>query len=152
MVKITSDLLLNQVLPRVIKATIWGSITFLIVYFLPMLIYPQDLLPIDYTAPLADFAILSIFFIVVGQLLSGTIIGCGFGIARAIIIISFFFSISDGGIFSLTLPVTEVMINLSVNISTILLMVVSVNLIDIAKNLLEAITILTKNATELDFT
>ena len=69
-----------------------------------------------------------------------------------IVIIAFFFAISEGGIFSLTLPVTEVVINLSVDISTILLMIVSVNLFDIAKNLLEAINILTQKATDIDFT
>ena len=152
MVKLTTDLILKQVLPRVLKAVLWGSVTFLVVYYLPMMLYPQDLLPIDYAAPLLEFAIISVFFTVVGQLLSGTIIGCGFGVARALVIIAYFFTISEGGIFSLTLPVTEVVVHLSVDISTILLMIVSVNLFDIAKNLLEAINILTQNATDIDFT
>ena len=152
MVKLTTDLILKQVIPRVLKAVLWGSVTFLVVYYLPMMLYPQDLLPIDYTDSLIQFAIISVFFTVLGQLLSGTIIGCGFGVAKALVIIAFFFAISEGGIFSLTLPVTEVVINLSVDISTILLMIVSVNLFDIAKNLLEAINILTQKATDIDFT
>ena len=155
MVKLTTDLILKQVLPRVLKAVLWGSVTFLVVYYLPMMLYPQDLLPIDYTDSLIQFAIISVFFTVLGQLLSGTIIGCGFGVAKALVIIAFFFAISEGGIFSLTLKttsVTEVVINLSVDISTILLMIVSVNLFDIAKNLLEAINILTQKATDIDFT
>jgi hypothetical protein len=152
MVKLTTDFILNQILPRVLKAAVWGSITFLVVYYLPMMLYPQDLLTIDYITPLLQFATISVFFTVVGQLLSGTIIGCGFGVARALVIIAYFFTISEGGIFSLTLPVTEVVLHLSVDISTILLMIVSVNLFDIAKNLLEAINILTQKATEIDFT
>jgi len=152
MVKLSTDLILKQVLPRVLKAVLWGSVTFLVVYYLPMMLYPQDLLPIDYTDSLIQFAIISVFFTVLGQLLSGTIIGCGFGVAKALVIIAFFFAISEGGIFSLTLPVTEVVVNLSVDISTILLMIVSVNLFDIAKNLLEAINILTQKATDIDFT
>lgn len=151
MVKVTTDFILNQILPRVLKAAVWGSITFLVVYYLPMMLYPQDLLPIDYITPLLQFATISVFFTVVGQLLSGTIIGCGFGVARALVIIAYFFTISEGGIFSLTLPVTEVVVHLSVDISTILLMIVSVNLFDIAKNLLEAINILTQKVTEIDF-
>ena len=152
MVKLTTDLIWKQVLPRVLKAVLWGSVTFLVVYYLPRMLYPQDLLRIDYTASLIQFAIISVFFTVVGQLLSGTIIGCGFGVAKALVIIAFFFAISEGGIFSLTLDDTEVVINLSVDISTILLMIVSVNLFDIAKNLLEAINILTQKATDIDFT
>jgi hypothetical protein len=152
MVKITQKIFLNQIVPRILKAVVWGSLTFLIVYYIPMLIFPQDLLPIEYSNPLADFAFLSVFFAVVGQLFSGTIIGCGFGVAKAIVLITFFFSISEGGIFRLTLPVTEILVNVSVDISIILLMIVSVNLFDITKNLLEAITILSEKTSKIDFT
>jgi len=64
MVKLTTDLILKQVLPRVLKAVLWGSVTFLVVYYLPMMLYPQDLLPIDYTDSLIQFAIISVFFTV----------------------------------------------------------------------------------------
>jgi len=151
MVNITRKYFWNQIVPRVLKAIVWGSLTFLIVYYLPMLIFPQDLLPIEYTVPLADFAMISVFFAIVGQLFSGTIIGCGFGVAKALVLITYFFIISEGGIFSLTLDEPEIMINVSVDISIILLMIVSVNLFDIAKNLLEAITILNKKTTGIDF-
>ena len=151
MVNITRKYFWNQIVPRVLKAIVWGSLTFLIIYYLPMLIFPQDLLPIEYTVPLADFAMISVFFAIVGQLFSGTIIGCGFGVAKALVLITYFFIISEGGIFSLTLDEPEIMINVSVDISIILLMIVSVNLFDIAKNLLEAITILNKKTTGIDF-
>jgi len=151
MVNITRKYFWNQIVPRVLKAIVWGSLTFLIVYYLPMLIFPQDLLPIEYTVPLADFAMISVFFAIVGQLFSGTIIGCGFGVAKALVLITYFFIISEGGIFSLTLDEPEIMINVSVDISIILLMIVSVNLFGIAKNLLEAITILNKKTTGIDF-
>jgi len=151
MVNITRKYFWNQIVPRVLKAIVWGSLTFLIVYYLPILIFPQDLLPIEYTVPLADFAMISVFFAIVGQLFSGTIIGCGFGVAKALVLITYFFIISEGGIFSLTLDEPEIMINVSVDISIILLMIVSVNLFGIAKNLLEAITILNKKTTGIDF-
>ena len=149
MVKLTIDMILKQVLPRILKAAVWGSVTFLVVYYLPMMLYPQQLLPVDYSTPLIHFAIISVFFTVVGQLLSGTIIGCGFGVARALVIIVYFFTISEGGVFSLTLQDIEVVIHLSVDMGTILLMIVSVNLFDIARNLLEAINILTQKAANI---
>jgi hypothetical protein len=151
MVKLTIEWITVNIMPRVLKAAIWGSITFFIVYYLPSLLYPQDLLPPEYSTALADFAIISISFTVIGQLLSGTIIGCGFGIARALILIGFFFSVADGGIFSMTVPVTEVVVNVTVDITTILLMIVSVNLFDIAKNILEAISILDQKNNKIDF-
>ncbi len=113
---------------------------------------PTDLLPVDYATALFDFTIISIFFAVAGQLFSGTIIGCGFGIARALVVIAYFFMISEGGVFSVTLPISEVTVNLAVDLSIFLLMVVSVNLLAIAKNLLEAITLLTEKSTEINFT
>ena len=152
MAELNAKLILKTVVPRVLKAAVWGSLTFLIVYQLPMMLYPTDFLPVDYAVALFDFAIISVFFAVVGQLFSGTIIGCGFGIAKAIVIIAYFFWVSEGGVFSITLPISEVTVNLAVDISIFLLMVVSVNLLAIAKNLLEAITILTEKSTKINFT
>ena len=152
MAELNVNLIMKTVIPRVLKATVWGSVTFFIVYYLPMMLIPTDFLPIDYATTLFDFTLISVFFVVVGQLLSGTIIGCGFGIARAIVIIVYFFTLADGGIFSLALPITEVTINFTFDLSIILLMIVSVNLLDIAKNILEAITILTDKTTEIDVT
>jgi hypothetical protein len=113
---------------------------------------PQSILPFDYSAQLLEFAVISVFFAVVGQLFSGTVIGCGFGIARALVIIAFFFVVSEGGVFSITLPISEITVNLTLDISILLLMIISVNLFDIAKNLLEAIILLTEKSTRIDFT
>ena len=98
-----------------------------------------------------DFTWISIFFVVVGTLLSGTIYGCGFGVARALITIAYFFTVVDSGIFSLILPINEVKIGLTVDISIILLMIISVNLFDIARNLLDAINVLFKKTINIDF-
>ena len=152
MAELNVSLILKKAVPRILKATVWGSLTFLVVYYLPMMFYPQELLPIDYITPLIHFATISVFFAVAGQLFSGTIIGCGFGVAKAIVIIAYFFAVSDGGIFSVTLPISEVTVNLAVDISIFLLMVVAVNLLGISKNILEAITILTEKATAINFT
>ena len=151
MIEVNKKLNFRSVLPRIIKATIYGSITYFIFYYLPTVILSTGLLPLDYGATLMDFTLISVFFVVMGQLFSGTIYGCGFGIARALVIITYFFSVADGGIFSLILPITEVAIKLTVDISTILLMIISVSLFDIAKNLLEAINILAQKSTKIEF-
>ena len=148
MVELNAKFITKTVIPRVLKATVWGSITFLIVYYLPKMILSSDLLPIEYNTILIDFALISVFFVVVGQLFSGTIIGCGFGIARALVIITYFFTVADNGIFSMKLPIEEAVINLTVDISIILIMIISVNLFDIAKNIFEAITILSEKTTK----
>ena len=156
MAELDSNFVTKTVLPRVLKAAVWGTFTFVMVYYLPLMLIPKDIpqniLPFDYTARLLDFAVISVFFAVVGQLFSGTVIGCGFGIAKALVIIALFFVISEGGVFSITLPISEVTINLTLDISTILLMIISVNLLSIAKNLFEAISILNEASNRIDLT
>jgi hypothetical protein len=156
MAELGSNFVTKTVLPRVLKAAVWGTFTFVMVYYLPLMLIPQDIpknmLPFDYTAQLLNFAVISVFFAVAGQLFSGTVIGCGFGIARALVIIAYFFVVSEGGVFSITLPISEVTVNVTLDISTLLLMIVSVNLLSIAKNLFEAISLLTEKSTSIDFT
>jgi hypothetical protein len=156
MAELNAKFVTKTVLPRVLKAAVWGTFTFVIVYYVPLMLIPKDIpqsiLPFDYSAQLLEFAVISVFFAVVGQLFSGTVIGCGFGIARALVIIAFFFVVSEGGVFSITLPISEITVNLTLDISILLLMIISVNLFDIAKNLLEAIILLTEKSTRIDFT
>jgi hypothetical protein len=52
MAEAISKLFMKEAFPRVLKATVWGSVTFLVVYWLPMILYPTDILPIDYATPL----------------------------------------------------------------------------------------------------
>ena len=150
MTELKAKSILKKAFPRVIKATVWGVLTFVVVYWLPMMLYPADMLPFDYATPLFNFAMIVVFFTVVGQLFANTIIGCGFGVAKAIVLIAYFFAVSEGGVFRVTLPISELTVNLTVDISILLLMIVSVNLFNIAKNLLAAIVLLTKKSTNLD--
>ena len=154
MVELDSNFIMNTVFPRVMKAALWGAFTFIIVYYLPLSLIPsnitQNILPFDYRAQLFEFAMISVFFAIAGQLFSKTVIGCGFGIARAIVIVAYFLVVSEGGILNLTVPVSEYTLNLTIDISIILLMIIAVNLLSIAKNLLGAINILTEKSTDVN--
>ena len=152
MAEAISKLFMKEAFPRVLKATVWGTVTFLVVYWLPMMLFPRNILPLDYATPLMRFATIAVFFAVAGQLFSGTVIGCGFGVAKAIVVIAYFFAVSDGGVFSVALPISGLTVNLAVDISILLLMIVSVNLINIAKNLLAAIALLTEKSNNIDTT
>jgi hypothetical protein len=152
MAELNIRLKLKKVRPRVLEATVWSLLTYILIYYLPLILYPSEILPFDYTNTLLDFTIIAIFFAVATSLFSGSILGHGFGIARAITIIAYFFVISGNGIFTVTLPVMEVPVNLTVDITLILLMIISVNLLDIVRNLLQAITLLAKKANDIDLT
>ena len=154
MVELDSNFIMNTVFPRVMKAALWGAFTFMIVYYLPLSLIPNNLpanvVPFDYKTQLFDFALISVFFAVAGQLFSKTVIGCGFGIARAIVIVAYFLVLSDGGVLSLTVPVADYTLNLTLDITIILLMIIAVNMLSVAKNLLGAINILTEKSTNID--
>lgn len=154
MVKLNSNFIMNTVFPRVMKAALMGALTVMVVYYLPLALLPnnlpQNIIPFDYRGQLFQFALISVFFVVAGQLFAKTVIGHGFGIARAIVIIAYFLVVSNGGIFSLSVPVEDFTLNLTIDITIILLMVIAVNLLSIAKNLLGAINILTEKSTEID--
>lgn len=152
MVKLNSKFILKTVVPRILKAVLWGSLIYILVYYLPSILFPSEILPFDYASELASFTIIAVFFAVAGVLFSGTILGCGLGVARAIIIIAYFFAVSDSGVINITLPVAEVPINFTVDISIILLMIISVSLLDIVRNLLQAVTILNEKSTSIDLT
>jgi hypothetical protein len=155
MVKIDTKFVTKTVVPRVVKAAIWGALTFLVMYQLPQMLIPSDipagLLPFDVKAKLLDFAIIAVFFAVVGKLLAGTIYGCAFGIGKAIVIMVYFFGLANGGILDMTFPVADTTtLSITVDISNILLMVVSVNLLSITKNLFEAITLMTDKSSTFE--
>lgn len=154
MVKLDSNFIMKTVLPRVMKAALMGILTILVVYYLPLLLLPnnlpQNMIPFDYRAQLFQFALISVFFAVAGQLFAKTVIGHGFGIVKAIVIIAYFLVVSNGGILSLALPVEGFTLNLTVDITIILLMVIAVNLLGIAKNLLGAINLLTEKSVDID--
>jgi hypothetical protein len=152
MVELNSRFILKKVVPRVLKAVVWGSLTYVIVYYLPLILFPSMIIPVDFSSEVVSFAIIAVFFAVAGALLSGTIFGYGLGVARAIIIIAYFLSISDIGVISVTLPVAEVPIKFIVDISIILLMIISVNLLDLVSNILQALTFLTEKSAPVDLT
>jgi hypothetical protein len=155
MVELDSNFIMNTVFPRVMKAALMGALTYMVVYYLPLALLPSNLplsvMPFDYRGQLFQFAVISVFFAVTGQLFAKTVIGHGFGIAKAIVIIAYLLVLSNGGILNLTVPVGDFTLNLTVDITIILLMIIAVNMLSVAKNLLGAICILTEKSTDIDF-
>jgi len=136
--------LIKKLIPRVIKAAIWGTLTFVFVYYLPTLIYPMDLLPAGYNQFFYLFAAIAVFFAVVTKLFSGTILEHAFSIAKALIIIIYFITVFNGGIISLTMPMEEATVKLVVDLKAILVILILVNLLGIAKSMFQLTRFLAK--------
>lgn len=125
--------------PKIIKAALLVVITYLPLYFLYVLIEPfQSFLP--WYAPTTDlFTVVFIIFLVAGVLASGTIYQYVFGVARTLVTMIFFIHILNGGIVDLALPIEGANLNIMVDLTVILAMIVLICLLGIGKNVVQAI-------------
>lgn len=145
MVKESSEKsLIMKMVPNVSKAAVWGIFTYMIVSYLPTLLFPIDFLPFGYNQFFDLFVGIAVFFAVITNLFSGTIFGYAFSIARGLVMIIYFIVAFNGGIISLTMPMLEVTVNLVVDVKAFLAILVLINLLGIGKSLLQITNFLAK--------
>lgn len=138
--------IMNKLIPRAIKAALWGAFTYVFVYYLPRLIYPMDLLPLEYNQFFYLFVGIVVFFAVVVKFFSGTILEHAFSIARALILIIYFIAVFNGGIISLTMPMKGTTVNLLVDLKAFLAILILMSLLEIAKSMFQLTNFLAKKA------
>lgn len=136
--------LIQKLIPRILKAALWGTLTYVFFYYLPMAMYPMDLLPLEYSQLFYLFAGIVVFFAVITNLFSGTIFECAFSIARALIMIIYFFVAFNGGLMSFTMPLEGATVNLVIDLKAFLVIFILVNLLSIAKGMFRATEFLAK--------
>lgn len=140
---------LRRVAPRVLKATVWGTITFLM-YYLPytFLIMPMVMFP-GASDLVSDtffylFITIVVFFAVTIKLLSGTIFQHAFGIARALILMIYVIYSFRGGIIAFAPNVGDVTFNIMLDVTIFLAMFILIDLLSLGKSLLQAIDFLAR--------
>lgn len=144
----------ERIMPRVFKAAIMGVITFFLYYMLPTLMFsmiPTESLPSEFGSFFSKyenlvyvFAAIMICFAVAIQLSSGTIFQHAFSIAKAIILILYFIYALEGGILTLSMSLGGIMVNIMANLTAFLAILISVNLLALAKSMFEAINFLSQ--------
>ena len=129
----------RKFVPRIIKAALLVIITYLALYFLSAFIEPfQSFFP--WYAPTTNlFAAVFMIFLVAGVFTSGTIYQYVFGVARALVMMIFFIYVLNGGIVALAVPVEGASVNVMVDLTVILAMLVLICLLGIGKNVVQAI-------------
>jgi hypothetical protein len=129
----------RKFVPRIIKAALLVIITYLPLYFLSAFIEPfQSFFP--WYAPTTNlFAAVFMIFLVAGVFTSGTIYQYVFGVARALVMMIFFIYVLNGGIVALAVPVEGASVNVMVDLTVILAMLVLICLLGIGKNVVQAI-------------
>lgn len=141
--------LFRRLFPRVIKATLWGTMTFFVYYLpyqlfiMPMLMFPGAADLISGTLFYAFIGIV-VFFAVVIKLCSDTIFQHVFSIARALILMIYFIYAFRGGIIALAPSVGDVTFNIMLDLRVFLYMVLLINLLGLGKSLLHAIDFLAR--------
>ena len=136
--------LMKKLIPRVLKAALWGTFTYVLVYYLPTLIYPMDFLPLEYNQLFYLFVGIAVFFAVVIKLFSGTILEPAFSIARTLIVTIYFITVFNGGIIRLTMPIEETTVTLVADLKAFLAILILVNFLGIGKSMLQVTNFLAK--------
>ena len=144
----------EKAMPRVLKAAIMGIIAFFIYYLLPTLLFsmfPTENLPTGFGSFFSRyenlvyiFAGIMICFAVAIQLLSGTVFKHVFSIAKAITVMTYLIFALDGGLLALDLPIEGTVISIEANLTAFLIILILVNLLALAKNMLEMISFLSR--------
>ncbi len=148
--------LVEKILPRVSKAALMGFIAFFIYYVLPVFLVsllraqniPQEFDPYfaRYEGLIYLFAAVMICFAVGIQLSSGTILKHALTMAKVIVLIIFFIYTLDGGRLVMAIPMEEVMIGVTADLSILLAILITIDLLGLAKSLFEAIDFLSQKA------
>ncbi|UCE29447.1 MAG: hypothetical protein JSV85_01590 [Candidatus Bathyarchaeota archaeon] len=147
---------LEKAMPRVLKAAVVGITAFFLYYLLPTLLFsmlPTESLPPEFGSFFSRyenlvyvFAGIMICFAVAIQLSSGTVFKHVFSIAKAIIVMLYLIFAFDGGLLALNLPVEETVVGLEANLTTFLTILILVNLLSLAKSMLEMISFFSRKA------
>ena len=146
---------LKKIMSNVTKAALKGFIMFLLTYLLPTLVVEAMVpssspfgIPSEYTTLLYVFSAIVVFFTVVTELFSGTILRHAFCVGRAIVLIVYFVYALNGGIFVSTfqIPGQQQVLRIFANLRAFLALLIFINLLGFAKGMLQAINFLSGRA------
>lgn len=140
----------KRILPKALKATVMGLFWLFLLYVLPTLFLSQlptqadEMLP-DYTQLLRSFAVVIVFFVVLSELLAGTIFQHALNIGKALLFMAFFISALNGGFVAFNFESVHVEADLRIYLA----MLLTIDFLGLAKSLLQAIGFLSKKSERL---
>jgi len=136
-------------IPRIVKAVVKAVLYFVFLYLVPTMLISQvsEVAPQlfrDYSQLLTLFVSVVIFFVVASELTAGTIFQHAFNIGKAIILIIFFILALNGGIINMNLNLEGVPINIWADLRIYLIMLITIDLLGLAKSVLQAVNFLSE--------
>ncbi|UCC33689.1 MAG: hypothetical protein JSW53_01425 [Candidatus Bathyarchaeota archaeon] len=145
--------LLKKIILNATRAALKGFIMLLLTYLLPTLIIgalaSPDMpfeMPLEYTPLVYIFSAIVVFFTVVTELFSGTILRYAFSVGRALVLMMFFIYALNGGILTSTIqiPGQQLAIQILANLKALLAVLILLNVLGLAKSMLEATNFLAR--------
>lgn len=133
---------LKKFLPRVLKGAVKGLIWFFLLYFLPTLLLSglvEEVFP-SYPQLFSTFAIIIVLLVVISELLAGTIFQYALNIGKTLMFMALFIYALNGGFMAFDFEILHIEVDLRV----FLAMLLTISLLGLAKNLLQAIDFLAK--------
>ncbi len=135
---------LKEILQRILKAAVMGLLWLLLLYVLPALLLSEfagEVFP-GYTQLFSTFAIVIVFFVVVGVLLAGTIFQHIFNVGKALVFMGFFIYALNGGFVAFDVE----MVHVEADLRVFLAMLLAIDFLGLAKSLLQAVDFLSRKA------
>jgi len=145
----TAKSFFKKMIPRIVKAVVKAVLYFVFLYLVPTMLISQvsEVAPQlfrDYSQLLTLFVSVVIFFVVASELTAGTIFQHAFNIGKAIILIIFFILALNGGIINMNLNLEGVPINIWADLRIYLIMLITIDLLGLAKSVLQAVNFLSE--------
>jgi hypothetical protein len=143
--------LLKKIAPNVIKAALKGFFMFLLTYLLPTLVLEAMVqsdvpfeMPPEYTTLVFTFSGIVVFFAVVTELFSGTILQHAFSIGRALVLMVFFIYAMNGGILTsaVQIPGQPLVVHIFADLRAFLAILIFVDLLGLARSMFQTINFL----------
>jgi len=129
----------RKMIPKILKASLFAIVLYFLLFYVPTLLM-SSFIPFEYETFVNIFAAMTIFFVFIGQLASGTIFRYVFGATRALAVIIFFVQILNSGVITGSFEAVSIFIDLRVFFA----MLIALELLEFGKNLFEAINFLSE--------
>lgn len=126
-------------IPKLFKASISAIILYFLLFYIPTRM-ASSFIPLEYEPFINVFAAITIFFVFITQLASGTIFQYVFGAARALAFMIFFMQVLNGGIVTGSFQAILIFVDLRVFLG----MFIAIELLEFGKSIFEAINFLSE--------
>lgn len=145
----TSKSLARKILPRIAKAAIKAVLYLALTYIIPMFLisrisqFAPEILT-GYGQFLGLFTGIILFFVIASELTSGAVLQHALNFGKALVLIMFFLIALNGGIMSFNMNFGGQPIGIWVDLRVFLLMLITIDLLGLAKSMLQAVNFLSE--------